>query len=280
MCDIHRGFQDVDEADASSSLFQFLDAANAIESIGRYRQRMLDLQPVAEGSRVLDVGCGLGHAARDLSPHVGASGAVVGVDASEALITEAIRRTRQASVSPTFQVGDARRLDFATDAFDLCRVERVLMYLDRPDTAVDEMLRVLRPGGHVALFEFDYDCIVVDAPDQEVTRLLMRRVADSIPSPWIGRRLPRLLRDRGVQDLTVESHIVATPMPMFRRVVDGTLDEAVARGELDAGVVRSWWDDLDRLDDDGRFFSGFIGFVITGRAAANLESTSVPTAVE
>jgi len=269
MSDIHRGFQDVDKADPSS-LFRFLDAANAIESIGRYRQRMLDLQPIVEGSRVLDIGCGLGHAARELSAHVGASGAVVGVDASESLITEANHRVRRESVAPTFHVGDARHLDFDDDEFDLCRVERVLMYIDRPEAAVDEMLRVLRPGGHVALFEFDYDCIVVDAPEQEVTRLLMRLVSDSVPSPWIGRRLPRLLRDRGVQDLTVEAQLVATPMPMFRRVVAGTLDEAAARGEVDAGVVRSWWDDLDRLDD-GRFFAGFIGFVITGREPADLE---------
>jgi ubiquinone/menaquinone biosynthesis C-methylase UbiE len=55
-----------------------------------------------------------------------------------------------------FQVCDAHGLTFKDGSFDVCRAERVLLYLENPATAVVEMARVTRPGGHVIVFDFDY----------------------------------------------------------------------------------------------------------------------------
>jgi SAM-dependent methyltransferase len=140
MQDIHKGFQDVNRATDAEVFFQFLDAADALESIQTYRQRMLDLCPPTVGQRILDVGCGIGHSALRLAPLVGATGC--------------------------------------------------------------------------------YDGIVVDAPDQTFTRRLVRLVADSVPSPWIGRQIPRLLRERGVQAITVIPHMILTPYAMYHRYDD------------------------------------------------------------
>jgi ubiquinone/menaquinone biosynthesis C-methylase UbiE len=151
---------------------------------------------------------------------VGATGCVVGLDKSEPLITEARRRATGLSAPLTYQVGDAQHLDFPPQGFDVCRTERVLMYVDNPQQALDEMLRLVRPGGMLVFFEFDYDGIVVDAPDQAFTRRLVRLVADSVPSPWIGRQIPRLLRERGVQAITVIPHMILTPYAMYHRYDD------------------------------------------------------------
>jgi ubiquinone/menaquinone biosynthesis C-methylase UbiE len=180
MQDIHKGFQDVNRATDAEVFFQSLDAADALESIQAYRQRMLDLCPPTVGQRILDVGCGIGHSALRLAPLVGATGCVVGLDKSDPLITEARRRATGLSAPLTYQVGDAQHLDFPPQRFDVCRTERVLMYVDNPQQALDEMLRIVRPGGMLVLFEFDYDGIVVDAPDQAFTRRLVRLVADSV----------------------------------------------------------------------------------------------------
>jgi SAM-dependent methyltransferase len=198
---------------------------------------------------------------------VGGTGAVVGLDKSEALIAEANRRAARASVTPQYRIGDARQLDLDSQSFDVCRTERVLMYVDHPEQVLDEMLRVLRPGGALTLFEFDYDGIVVDAPDQAFTRQLVRLVSSSVPSPWIGRQLPRLLRERGVQGLTVVPHMILTPLAMFRRVTGGTIDEAVKSGELGAQEVEAWWQALAEADRAGRFFAGFSGFLVCGHSS-------------
>lgn len=264
MQDIHKGFQDVNQASDAEAFFSFLDAADALETTKAYRQRMLELHPPKPGHRILDLGCGVGHSALRLAGMVGGTGAVVGLDKSEALIAEANRRAARASAAPEYRIGDARQLDLASQSFDVCRTERVLMYVDHPEQVLDEMLRVLRPGGAVTLFEFDYDGIVVDAPDQALTRQLVRLVASSVPSPWIGRQLPRLLRERAVRGLTVVPHMILTPLAMFRRVTGGTIDEAVKSGELRAQEVEAWWRALAEADRAGHFFAGFSGFLVCG----------------
>jgi ubiquinone/menaquinone biosynthesis C-methylase UbiE len=265
MQDIHTGFQNLNRVNDTEEFFRFLDAADGLESIQGYRRVMLDLCPPAPGQRILDVGCGVGHSPLRLAPLVGATGAVVGVDKSETLIAEARRRAATTAVPVTYQVGDARHLDFESRSFDLCRTERVLMYLDDPERALDEMFRVLRPNGMFAFFEFDYEGILVDAPDRTLTRRVARLVSDSVPSPWIGRQLPRLLRERGAQTMTVIPHMILTPFAMWSRVVSGTLAQAVETGEITSGELKTWWQSLERAESAGRFFSAFSGFLLCGR---------------
>ena len=264
MADIHEGFQDVNRATDADVFFQFLDAVDAVESIQAYRQRMLEVCPPTPGQRILDVGCGIGHSTLRLAPLVGATGCVVGLDKSEPLITEARRRAAGLAAPLTYQVGDAQHLDFASQSFDVCRTERVLMYMDQPHQALNEMLRVLRPGGMFAFFEFDYEGIVVDAADQAFTRRLVRLITDSVPSPWIGRQLPRLLRERGVHALTVIPHMILTPYAMYHRVVSGTIAQAVQAGQLPSAEVDTWWQALAQAETAGHFFAGFQGFLVYG----------------
>lgn len=165
MPDMHKGFQDTGQTSDAQTFFDFLDAADSVESVQAYRRLMLDLRPIAAGDRVLDVGCGIGHSALRMATMVGRDGNVVGVDKSATLIAEARRRAGGRPLPAQFRVGDARNLEFPPHSFDLCRAERMLMYLDDAGLAVNEMLRVTRPGGELALFEFDYDGIVVDATD-------------------------------------------------------------------------------------------------------------------
>lgn len=271
MQDIHTGFQDLNQTTDTDEFFQFLDAANALESVRACREKMAELCPPAIGQRILDVGCGIGHSTLALARQVGPSGAVIGLDKSETLISEARRRATEASAPVAYHVGDARHLDFNSATFDVCRTERVLMYVDQPGRALDEMLRVLRPGGMFASFEFDYDGIVVDVPDRSFTRRVVRVVSDSIPNPWIGRQLPRLLRERGIRNVTVIPHMILTPHAMFCRVVSGTLAHAVQSGEIPPAELNDWWQALEEAEAAGHFFAGFQGFLVCGRIERDRE---------
>jgi hypothetical protein len=126
------------------------------------------------------------------------------------------------------------------------------------------MLRVLRPGGMLACVEFDYEGIVVDAPDRALTRRLVQLVADSVPSPWIGRQLPGFLRERGVHALTVIPQMTLTPYARYHRVVRGTIAQAVHAGQLPAPEVDTWWQALAQAEAVGQFFAGFPGFLACG----------------
>lgn len=110
-----------------------------------------DIQP---GQRVLDVGCGTGYFARAIAAAVGRAGLVLGVDPSPSMIDFA--RRKAASVpNGQFQVGAAEALPFPSDHFDVVVSSLVLHHLpeDGRLRALQEMRRVLRPGGKLLVAE-------------------------------------------------------------------------------------------------------------------------------
>jgi SAM-dependent methyltransferase len=106
----------------------------------------LALQP---GDRVLDLACGPGNITRRLARSVGASGLIVGVDASATMLAQAVRDTRADQVS--YVRADAAQLPFRSSSFDAVCCYAALYLIDDPFAAIAEMIRVLAPGGRVAV---------------------------------------------------------------------------------------------------------------------------------
>jgi hypothetical protein len=59
--------------------------------------------------------------------------------------------------------------------------------------------------------------------------------------------------------------MILTPFAMFRRVVGGTIAQAVQTGQVPEADARTWWEDLERRARAGRFFGGFSGMLVCGR---------------
>lgn len=265
MSNLQRGFQGGDTSD-TSTLFRWLERADALPDIQEIKRKMLALGPVEAGNRVLDVGCGIGLETTRLARRVGRRGRVVGIDASAPMIAEARGRAADADLPIAYAVMDVRQLDFPDAAFDLCRTERVLRYVEEPARAVGEMARVVRPGGRVVAFDFDSDATVVDAPDMRLVRRVREVLDAAIPNCWMGRQLPRLFRAAGLCEIAIVPHVLMFPsLEVYRRLVHGSLDAAVRSGELTAEEVTGWWSDLSRAEDAGGLFVANLGFVVHGR---------------
>ena len=104
----------------------------------------LALQP---GSRVLDVACGTGIVARMAAHQTGATGVVVGLDLHGGMLAVA----RAQAPTGVWVQGSATALPYATAAFDVVICQQGVQFFPDRLAALQEMARVLRPGGRVAL---------------------------------------------------------------------------------------------------------------------------------
>jgi len=272
---VQQGFQGVADPAAAGALFDWLKHADAQASVQEIKRLMLGLAPVREGDRVLDVGCGIGLETTRLARRVGPSGRVVGIDVSTPMIAEARRRAECDGAQIEYVVMDAQHLDFPDGAFDLCRTERVLRYIEQPDQALREMTRVLRPGGSVVAFDFDSDATVIDAPDAVLTRRVREILDAAVPQGWIGRQLPRLFREAGLSEIEVVPHVLLLPsLESYRRLVEGTLERAVSTGRLSADDLTRWWAGLQRAERVGGLLVANLGFIVSGRRPHSSERTA------
>ena len=112
------------------------------------RRIVLEMLALEPGDTVLDVGCGPGNFTRRFAEEVG-SGLVVGLDASRTMLEQALRETTADNVA--YVRADAAALPFRAESFAAVCCFAALYLIEHPLRALAEIVRVLEPGGRVAL---------------------------------------------------------------------------------------------------------------------------------
>jgi ubiquinone/menaquinone biosynthesis C-methylase UbiE len=214
--------------------------------------------------RVLDVGCGIGTDTLGLAELVGPGGLVTGVDFSDSLIAEAVRRAANRNLPLNFEVGDAQTLRFPDGSFDAVRTERMLMHVPSPSKALAEMSRVLRPGGRMSIQDFDWETQFCDSPYKETTRKIALAFCDGMKSGWIGRSLPRLFREAGMTDISVSFSTITITFDFLQLLIGGHVARAVTSGVLSEKEADQWWTHLHQANADGTFLYGFTAVIVCG----------------
>lgn len=126
----------------------------------KFRRRVVEAADLAEGERVLDVGCGTGTLALVAAERVGADGRVVGIDPSVEMIAKArekaAARAHSGAGSVSFELGRIEQLPFEDASFDV--VLSTLMFHHLPareqHSGLCEVRRVLVPGGRLVIVDF------------------------------------------------------------------------------------------------------------------------------
>jgi precorrin-6B methylase 2 len=108
---------------------------------------LADAAQVRTGQRALDVACGTGVAALALAERIGSGGQVVGLDANPEMLSVARRKSTRID----WREGRAETLPFPDQCFDAVVSQFGLMFFDDRPAALREMMRVLRPGGRLAV---------------------------------------------------------------------------------------------------------------------------------
>ena len=257
-------FTTVDHTSDPDFFLRFLDEGNKLPGVLAWKSPLIDALCLSLGAHVLDIGCGMGSDAFDLADRVGPRGLVTGVDFSEVLIAEAIRRLGSRNVTASFEVGDAQALRFPEHTFDAVRAERMLMHVPDAKLALSEMARVLRPGGRMAVQDFDWETQFCDSAHKDTTRKIALSFCDSMKNGWIGRRLPRLFREVGMIDVKVSFQTLTLTYQFLELLLGGHIARAVANGVLSEGEADLWWRNLAQAEDEGTFVYGLTAFIVSG----------------
>ena len=266
--------QGFDEGRARTLAERALELRGRAEDEVRARAAYLDLLNLAPGERVLDIGCGSGVVTRDLARRVGAGGSVVGLDPSAALLTVAAELADDAGLAGriTWREGDARALPFDDGAFDAAVAVTALCHIPDGEHAVPELVRVVRPGGRVGVFDRDNDSYIIAHPDRALTRRIVAAGSDhTTVDGWLIRRLPRLLRAAGLIDVRVRAFASIEQDPHgFYATNAGArwADVAVQTGAISEEERQRWVADLDAEAATGGFVAGLTHLFVWGTRPA------------
>jgi ubiquinone/menaquinone biosynthesis C-methylase UbiE len=244
------------------------DAFNAFEAAGWEKQAagyedffgpittrlvdpLLDAADVGRGERVLDVASGPGFVAAGAAER-GAS--VIGVDIAEAMISLA----RRLHPHLEFRRANVEELPFFDRSFDAVVGNFIMLHLGRPEQATAEFVRVLAPGGRLALTVWDvperarFLGVLVDA----IAAAGASPPADIPVGPPIFRfaedkEFARLLSGQGLEDIQVRtisfSHSEPSPDELWRGLLGGTVRTSAIVLALPDNIQRAIRAAFDRI---------------------------------
>lgn len=132
------------------------DLMNWVMTFGqdqRWRRQAAEAAGLRPGQQALDVATGTGDLAFELAEDVAPTGHVIGMDFSEPMLRIARRKAAGKKLPVAFEVGDALHIDYPDDRFDASTCGFGLRNVDDRKRALNEMTRVVRPGGRVVILE-------------------------------------------------------------------------------------------------------------------------------
>lgn len=158
------------------------------------------------GMKVLDLACGPGFTACELAKFVGPDGYVTGIDINEELIAVAhqAKETEQVD-NVSLSLGNLYNLDLPENAFDFVYARFVFQHLEKPDVALSNVWKILKPGGVLCILDID-DNWTSFAPESNAFVKFIRKTGAGQRrkggNRLIGSQLYGLLSKAGYNDVS------------------------------------------------------------------------------
>ena len=190
-------------------------------------RELAEMCQIGRGTRVLDVAAGTGETACYLTEQFRA--AVVAIDFSAEMIRRGEAKSASKGLTIEFRQADAAQLPFPDSAFDVAICECTLCLLDAP-RVLREMVRVVRPGGHVGMHDL---CWQEDSPEK--LKRTLAEIEQERPETLAGWQ--RLFGECGLTDVRAKDK-----SDVMGRWMKDSHRQLGLRGELTLGwrILRRW----------------------------------------
>ena len=248
--------------------------ADLIERLGqhpsqaRIRQEFVRQIGIEKAGRVLDIGCGTGVLTREFPPLVGEMGHVIGSDPNYRLVETARKLAKEKGLSGrvSYCMGEAEVINFSADnAYHATVSSQLFSHVPDPERILYEMVRVTKPGGRLAILDYDFATLSSSHLDQETTGRLHRfLVGKYLVNPTGIRTLPPLCVEFGLEkiDLAAFAYLEREAEGPLTLILLDALGTAVSMGEIDAGAAARWREGLEKQGADGGYFMALTYFAL------------------
>ncbi len=218
------------------------------EVYAREANELFDLIGVASGATAIDVGSGVMGVVHLLAERVGPDGRIVGLDREPRMVEYGRKLAEQRGLNVEFIQTDATATGLPDSGFDLVHARTLLLNVQNPEQVLAEMVRIAKPGGFVAVQEPDASAWNCDPPHPAFDILrgaILRAYRRTGKDFSIGRRIARMLRDVGLEDVGVRPTARVTHAgeyyQTFLLTIAGLLRDAVVQtGELTADEFEAY----------------------------------------
>ncbi|MBT6274378.1 MAG: methyltransferase domain-containing protein [Chromatiales bacterium] len=227
---------------------------------------LLEPAGLEPGQRVLDYGCGPGALVMEIARRVGPGGRVHGVDLNADMLTLARQRAEREGLGPVteFEQVTVERLPFEDATFDRVVCKSVLEYVADPAATVAEFQRVTKPTGRVHVVDSDWGMLAVEPLAPESLQALFAAAAMAYRTPHIGRRLRRLFRDAGLQDVALNVTVTPDTTGARAMVVRNMIGYAREAGAMDDAILDDLLAQVEDAIANGDYLMMLPQFIVTG----------------
>jgi ubiquinone/menaquinone biosynthesis C-methylase UbiE len=227
-----------------------------VEQAEHWRHRLIaDGTTLAPGTRLLEVGCGVGAVLAVLGQEF--PGVVLsGVDIEPKQLEFARGHLERSGVEATLMNADARALPFDDESFDHVWMMWFLEHVAGPVEVLREARRVLVPDGAITAIEVDYSTCRAEPSTPAFEALVRAMVQGMAAAGWsdAGTRLPGWLREAGFRDVDEgerpvwwEAEDLAVQARYAADVMESTLPSLSQLPDVSEAELRAGLDDLRRL---------------------------------
>ncbi len=269
----HDPFRNVDSWDESTAAewVAALELRASADDQKEFRRRIRTLAHLKPGDHVVEIGCGVGALLYELAEDVAPGGTVIGVEPQSTFASAAELRLTGLTVENHAEVhrefADALRIP--NDQADACIAQTVLIHLPlvKLKLTLKEMVRVTKTGGRVISVDQDGDTWVVDHPDREITRRIVKFNTDQrFADGWTGRKLRRYFHECGLVDIKHEAwnHIDTEHSSYLFNSCVRLANATAAAGEITHPERNKWLSQLNEIARQDQFFSCITYFAVSG----------------